>query len=254
MAESRTRNRRLDDVIAAMTIVDGADYFALTLTAAADGTIMWGAQTGWVGESPTRPGWEMREPCLVKPHVMLDLWRGIGQPGLVVNTADQLGIFLRVGGHALVLQEVAEEWLPDLIAPAEYAQVGLLSRVKTTDLADEVKRRAPTPRVRMDVIKRDRRRCKICGRRPDDDVDLDINVHHIRPSGAPYGGLSDPSNLITLCDTCHKGLDPHADFTLFELIDGLRIDDVLRRSEGYDDSVRRYRERVVAIMENRTAR
>lgn len=29
------------------------------------------------------------------------------------------------------------------------------------------------------------------------------------------GGLTTPANLVTLCLTCHTGLDPHFDFNLY---------------------------------------
>jgi hypothetical protein len=65
----------------------------------------------------------------------------------------------------------------------------------------------------MQVLNRDDRRCRICGRRPDDDTDLVLHVHHIRPW--EKGGVTDPTNLITLCHTCHSGLVPHDDHSLF---------------------------------------
>lgn len=32
------------------------------------------------------------------------------------------------------------------------------------------------------------------------------------------GGLTELDNLITLCSTCHRGLDPHQDHSLYQLI------------------------------------
>jgi hypothetical protein len=85
---------------------------------------------------------------------------------------------------------------------------------------DSAFRRAPTPKIRMQVFTRDRRKCRICGRRPDDNSDLVLHVHHVRPW--EKGGVTDPSNLITLCHTCHAGLDPHDDPSLFEYISSAR--------------------------------
>ncbi len=45
---------------------------------------------------------------------------------------------------------------------------------------------------------------------------LELHVHHIRPWAE--GGLTEIANLITLCGTCHRGLEPHEDTTLFEYI------------------------------------
>jgi 5-methylcytosine-specific restriction endonuclease McrA len=33
----------------------------------------------------------------------------------------------------------------------------------------------------MRILKRDRRRCRVCGRSPDDFVDVTLHVHHIVP-------------------------------------------------------------------------
>jgi hypothetical protein len=76
---------------------------------------------------------------------------------------------------------------------------------------------APTPKLRMEVLKRDGYRCKICGRRPADYVDIELHVHHIRPYSER--GVTTKKNLIALCHTCHKGLVPHHEPNLYELID-----------------------------------
>ena len=40
-------------------------------------------------------------------------------------------------------------------------------------------------------------------------VDIELHVHHIVPWG--NGGITEIENLVTLCSTCHDGLDPHFD-------------------------------------------
>jgi len=67
----------------------------------------------------------------------------------------------------------------------------------------------------MQIVQRDLYRCRICGRRPADYVDLELHVHHIRPFARD--GLTIEENLITLCHTCHAGLDPHFRPQLFDL-------------------------------------
>jgi hypothetical protein len=69
----------------------------------------------------------------------------------------------------------------------------------------------------MAVLHRDGRRCRICGRNPDDNVDIVLHVHHIRPWA--LGGATEVSNLITLCHTCHGGLEPHFDPNLYEYVE-----------------------------------
>lgn len=68
----------------------------------------------------------------------------------------------------------------------------------------------------MKVLKRDKNRCRICGRSPSDYEDVVLHVHHTRPWGKR--GVTDINNLITLCHTCHNGLDPHEDQSLKTLL------------------------------------
>lgn len=84
----------------------------------------------------------------------------------------------------------------------------------------------------MQILKRDGRRCRICGRNPDNHVDLELHLHHIRPW--EKGGVTDPKNLITLCHTCHSGLDPHHDPSLFSYL----------RPDGASDSLKAFFEGV----------
>lgn len=50
-------------------------------------------------------------------------------------------------------------------------------------------------RVRRDVLARDGHRCQMCG------TPNALHVHHRQPRA--HGGQNNPSNLVTLCRTCH---------------------------------------------------
>jgi len=52
-------------------------------------------------------------------------------------------------------------------------------------------------RKRLEIMNRDNWRCCACNR----DV-VTLNVHHTKYSGKPWE--ADASNLITLCENCHK--------------------------------------------------
>jgi HNH endonuclease len=56
-----------------------------------------------------------------------------------------------------------------------------------------------------------------------------------------YGGLTERDNLITLCQTCHEGLDPHYEPSLqFKVVPPL-----MPSTDGHRElweGVRRYRE------------
>jgi len=56
--------------------------------------------------------------------------------------------------------------------------------------------------IRRRVLDRDGHKCANCGR-----SDLELHVHHIVPLSR--GGTSNPSNLKTLCEGCHKLIHPH---------------------------------------------
>ena len=58
-----------------------------------------------------------------------------------------------------------------------------------------------TSSLRYDILKRDGFRCVICGRTAEDGIKL--HVDHIIP--VSKGGLSEPSNLRTLCSDCNLG-------------------------------------------------
>ena len=77
---------------------------------------------------------------------------------------------------------------------------------------------------------------------PDDyNTDIELHVHHVRPW--EKGGLTENENLVTLCDTCHKGLQPHEELSLFQLLDPDAFQPNLpEQQHEYREGVRLYRE------------
>lgn len=65
----------------------------------------------------------------------------------------------------------------------------------------EYQRKAMTPTMRYNVMKRDGFRCVLCGRSADDGVTLEVD--HIIP--VSKGGKTVMSNLQTLCWDCNRG-------------------------------------------------
>jgi len=70
-------------------------------------------------------------------------------------------------------------------------------------------------------------------------LDLVLHVHHIRPWEKV--GITDPKNLITLCHTCHTGLEPHDDHSLFEYLRPKSNDPVEERLKELLKGVANYR-------------
>lgn len=218
-------------------------YFAISFTASDSGGIEYGIQTHWAGWADGEFGRELREASLVRPEAMVRLWAGAGQPCLVVNEEPDLFVFLRVGGNALVEEGLAREHLPDLLGPNETRRETPLGWRSLRSIEKGRLQRAPTKKLRMQVLKRDGRRCRICGRRPDDCVDLELHVHHVRPWGRPTFGLTEAANLITLCHTCHDGLEPHGDESLYEYIPEARLRSALsRQDDKFKNGVQQYRD------------
>jgi predicted restriction endonuclease len=123
-----------------------------------------------------------------------------------VHTAVELAIFLRLGGNALVEMRVADAWLTEVVGVSECVQ-DTAGFSTTQHLLNVALQRAPSRKLRMQVLRRDGFRCVVCGRRPTHYVDVELHVHHVLPWGRH--GPTAEENLITLCGTCHDGLDPH---------------------------------------------
>ncbi|MEU4683456.1 HNH endonuclease [Streptomyces xinghaiensis] len=225
------------------------DYYALTLGANRRGRPFWSAQTHWVGFSERNPRWEVRAARLVNPRAISDAWSAMGQDWVSVHDDASLAIYLRVGGNALVFKQVAEEHLPKVIAPSECVHdgsvaVGGFGFLNTQHLPDDaVERRAPSRKLRMQVLKRDGFRCVACGRRASDYTNIELHVHHLVPWR--MAGPTAEENLVTLCGTCHKGLDPDFEPTLRELA-GLpgRASVLDMDNSEFHEEVTRYRELV----------
>lgn len=62
-------------------------------------------------------------------------------------------------------------------------------------------RQLVTPKLRYEILRRDGFKCVICGRTRNDGAKL--HVDHIKP--VSKGGLTEESNLRTLCDMCNLG-------------------------------------------------
>jgi len=194
----------------------GLEYYSVRLTADSEGRIRRSAYTHWVGFTESKPRREIREGSIVRPEIMIDSWEKLSVPYWVVSTEEEMIAYLCWGGLALVEKSLGERYFADVIAPSECAPDGPLGFKGVHRLAEQAFFRSPRPKLRMSVLKRDQYRCRLCGRRPADYSDVVIHVHHIRPWAT--GGLTEEQNLICLCHTCHNGLSPHAELSLFSLI------------------------------------
>ena len=177
------------------TIPSDGEYFALTLTASETGVVHYSWYSHFVDVSTTSPRREIRKPSQVDPSKMAQLWWGLGQSCLVVASATHLALYLRFGGNALVERTIVDTAFKDISSPQQVGFAGLLEGPLAVGSADPtILQHAPTPRLRMEILKRDAFRCRVCGRGPRDNVDIQLHVHHVLPWGE--GGLTVRRNSL----------------------------------------------------------
>ena len=218
-------------------------YLAATLLSNGEG---WGFsfQSGFAGFPDGKGadhGVELREPSLVYPEKMTRIWDTMDQSWIVVNEDAQLAIYLRIGGHALIAEDVAQRHLAEFIKPQEYVNIGPMGFRFYDPESREAQQRRPRPQQRKRVLARDGHICQMCGNAPTKNDDRSwLQVHHIKPFGK--GGPTADDNLITLCRGCHEGLDPHDQPWLFWYSDApmYRALDELE-AEAHDKGVEAYR-------------
>lgn len=63
--------------------------------------------------------------------------------------------------------------------------------------------RTPSPRLRFEVLVRDKFTCRFCGASPNKDASVTLHIDHIMPWSK--GGRTTLDNLQTLCSTCNLG-------------------------------------------------
>jgi hypothetical protein len=194
-------------------IHDDREYYAITLIADENFRMEISIFSHWTGWADEQHRQELRVPSIVNARHVAKSWGKMREPYAVINHLEDMILFLAGGGNALIEKSLFESYMPEYFKESPSLPDGLFGFADVNLFKSNELKRAPTPKIRMNVLKRDDRRCRICGRRPDDSVDVELHVHHIRPW--KEGGATKANNLITLCHTCHKGLAPHCDLDLF---------------------------------------
>jgi len=86
------------------------------------------------------------------------------------------------------------------------------------------KRKSISHKLKLEVLKRDKFKCCICGKSPSTHPELSLEIDHILP--VSKGGTDDIENLQTLCISCNRGKGNDESFNI-EIKD--RIDILLNR-------------------------
>lgn len=220
-----------------------ARYFAITLGADENGKCWAVTQTQFRDFKDPEKRIEVREMSCVRPEIMAANWESFRQPFSVVNDDTSFVRWRIGGGHALITEEQVRKHIPREFEPRLCVLEGAFGFTNLENLPKTAFQKAPTAKLRMRVLKRDQYRCMICGQRPANDVNIQLHTHHIRPHGSR--GVTTEKNLISLCHTCHAGLEPHYEFTLFDLIENVFSESdgqlIKRELEKYVRSVQNYR-------------
>jgi len=216
-------------------------YYEITLVANQEGKPYWSCYSHWVGFEDNEKKVELRQASLINASNMVKTFRNDLKEGcFVVDIIEELRVFLLLGGHAIIKKEIAELALSDILKPQPSVQTGFVGFRLTKDLPETIFQKAPTKKQRMRIFKRDNYKCKICGRSPSNNTDIILHVHHIKPWAE--GGITHDDNLITLCHTCHVGLDPHYEINLFGLLlESRKLIDIELSRKTYIEGVRSYR-------------
>lgn len=231
-------------------ICEGVTYFAITIGSDEDECWWSETQTYWTGFADDDDRIELRKIRPVLPDEMASHWKDCRQPFSVVNDDRGYVRWMLGGGHALITEGQTRKHLPQEMEPRACVREGAHGFTELKKLPKTAFQHAPTPKLRMMVLKRDKYRCMICGQRPADDVNIQLHAHHIRPYSKR--GVTTERNLISLCHTCHGGLAPHYEYSLFDLIekklsdsDGQLHDRMLQE---YIESVQNYRNVVQSLL------
>lgn len=185
------------------------ESYWVTFTAEEDGTFHHDIQTIWCAFTKTKPIREIREGRIFYSELQKE-WINdkLNVPCLVINDVEDLYLFFLLGGHALIAKELGAKYLTSLVEPSECLKNSShFGFFDLKNLPKDKRQHAPTKKLRMKMIQRDNYRCRICGRSPAEYTDVELHVHHIIPWGV--GGITEEENLITICKTCHDGLEPH---------------------------------------------
>ena len=220
------------------TIDPGVSYFAATLLGTDEGCQLsfqsrW---AGWADGAEAERLVERRRAVPVIAENMALLWDEAGQSWIAVTTPGHLLLFMRLGGNALIAERIAQRHFGEFLEPHEVVPYGAVGYIDYQPDKREFTARRPTPKQRMRILQRDGFRCQLCGERPSDNEHITLHVHHIQPFAK--GGPTIDENLITLCHTCHNGLDPHDKRDLFWLPGG----NVDRVTGNYRKGVEAYRQ------------
>lgn len=218
------------------------DWFAFRRLGTTAGKQQISCQSVFAGFSEERPFRELREARLVKPDKWRELATTIFEPPITVSDNLSLLAWLLLGGEALIERSIAEAHLAERLSPHEVGRVaGQGGFISTKSVPPGVLKHAPSKNLRLRVLLRDGRRCRVCGRGPDENVRASLDVHHGVGWGGRQSGLTVEENLFTVCSSCHDRLSPDLAQPLLASIGVHKFSGADGERQRYFDGVANYR-------------
>lgn len=153
---------------------------------------------------------EIREIDSVNPSITMKHFNEMALEIGLIDNEEELTLLLNIGGHALVNETVLINSWKELLLPKQTFMgvnnlyIDYLSFVKNDGLLKSYDKRFAKNKLRISVLERDNFSCRICGASPEENIHVQLELHHIKPWNE--GGKTLPENLITLCKVCHQGI------------------------------------------------
>lgn len=180
---------------------DARKYYLASVKFVDSRNILVSTDTHWIGFDKQH---EIRQINHVDADKIRRMFDFLGYPLGFAKDSDDLFSILSIGGHVLISEELINEHWQEILTPKVAVDTYERGFVDYNLFATQHKQRFAKSTYRMRIFQRDNFRCRICGVSESDNIHVRLEVHHIKPW--EEGGLSDPENLITLCNLCHSGI------------------------------------------------
>ena len=134
--------------------------------------------------------------------LVLDLWRWRGQRPVQTDLKKynkEHGTML----HAATIAKKWGDWTSFLKLISQLGQNQITVEDVIAARIEKNPREPISPRLRSEVLARDKYTCVDCGASPRKDPNVTLNIHHVVP--VSKGGKSCADNLVTNCKICNLG-------------------------------------------------
>lgn len=197
----------------------GREYYLVSVKPAPDNITYAAFFSMWVGFKEDLKGKKLYEERVIgsiDPKGAKDKFKKAGEKVAVIDNENELTAALNIGGHFLIEEDVMKSHWSEILIPRVTIDSYGQGCIDYNLIAKPQLARFAKGKLRMEVMSRDNLCCRVCGKSPDDERYLTLEVHHIKPW--EEGGITEPSNLITLCNLCHEGINEVNRYLLWKKI------------------------------------